>query len=237
MHATARKHLRTTWRMLALPWIAASMLRANGGNIEGTVRAVPVEIPGQAGGGGKYDSRKFKFLDKVDYDALKEFVVFIDQVPEVKPEPPKKAVQVVTQKDGLFRPHVLPILAGTTVEWPNKDEIYHNVFSFSEARPFDLGLYKDEPKPKLVTFDKNGRVDVFCSIHSQMHCIVLVLETPCFSATDAKGAYAIRDVPPGHYRVKAWHERLPPVVLETDVPTNGAVKLDFTLSVKGLPRI
>ena len=207
------------------------------GSIEGTVRAVPVEIPGLSEGGGKYDSRKFKFLDKVDYGAMKEFVVFIDETLEVKPEPPKKAVQVVTQKDGVFRPHVLPVLAGTVVEWPNKDEIYHNVFSFSETKPFDLGLYKEEPKPKLVTFDKSGRVDVFCSIHSQMHCVVLVLENPHFTTTDAKGAYALRDLAPGRHRVKAWHERLPPLVMEADVPTNGTVRLDFTLSVKGLPKI
>lgn len=230
------------WPTKALVLAACCLLgtapsRLVGGTIEGTVRAVPVEVPGQAGAGGKYDSRKYKFLDRVNYDELRDFVVFVDQTPDVKPQPPKKAVQVVTQKDGLFRPHVLPILAGTTVEWPNRDEIFHNVFSFSETKPFDLGLYKDEPRPKLVTFDKAGRVDVFCSIHSQMHCIVLALETPYFASTDGAGAYAIRDVPAGHYRVKAWHERLPAQVREVDVGTNGAVTLDFVLSVKGLPKI
>jgi len=143
-------------------------------------------------------------------------------------------VQVVTQKDALFKPHLLPIVVGTTVEWPNQDEILHNVYSFSETKQFDLGLYKSEAKK--ITFEKPGRVDVFCSIHSKMHCVVLVLTNPYFAATDAKGSFTITNVPPGNYRVKAWHERLPPQVKEITMPEKGGVKLDFVLGIKGLPQ-
>src|SRR2546429_287580 len=144
-------------------------------DITGTVRAEGkqgVELP--ANGGGKYESRKFKFVERVDYTQLRDFVVYLDQPAAEKPTPPAKPLEVVTQKDAIFKPHVLPVVIGTTVAWPNQDEILHNVYSFSETKQFDLGLYKNEVKK--VTFDKPGRVDVFCSIHSKMHCVILVLE-------------------------------------------------------------
>jgi hypothetical protein len=130
----------------------------------------------------------------------------------------------------------LPIMVGTTVEWPNKDTIYHNVFSMSDAKQFDLGLYKGNPTNKFIVFDKPGRVDVFCSIHENMHCIILVLENPYFASTDENGNYKISGVPLGTYKLKAWQERLPADEKEITVPTNGEVKVDFTLGIKNLPQ-
>jgi hypothetical protein len=98
----------------------------------------------------------------------------------------------------------------------------------SEAATFDLGLYKHGEQPQRVLFDKPGRVDVFCSIHANMHCIILVLENPYFSATDGRNNYLIRNVPPGKYRLKVWHERVPPQVKEIIVPETGQIKVDFT---------
>src|SRR2546426_4738903 len=126
----------------------------------------------------------------------------------------------------MFSPHILPVVMGTTVEWPNNDEIFHNVFSISDAKPFDLGLYR-HPEIKRVTFDKPGRVDVFCSIHTTMNCIILVLENQYFAATDARGHYALTNVPPGVYQLKAWHERLPPQTRQIIVPENGEVQAEF----------
>ncbi|MBI4325927.1 MAG: hypothetical protein HY674_11765 [Chloroflexi bacterium] len=210
---------------------------ARAGNITGTVRAEGKAGTEQAAAGGPYQSRKFKFVERVNYAELRDFVVYIDQPMEQKFAPPVKPVQVVTQKDAVFRPHVLPIMAGTTVEWPNRDEIFHNVYSFSEAKQFDLGLYKDDKNViTRVTFDKPGRVDAFCSIHSKMHCIILVLENPFFASADAKGAYAITNVPPGTYRLKAWHERLPSSTNVVTVPEKGEVKIDFVLGIKNLPQ-
>src|SRR5581483_2555405 len=120
---------------------------------------------------GKYDSRAFKFAERVNYEEMRDFVVYIEgPVGTSRPVVPEKPLQIVTakkevsQKRAKFSPHVLPVVVGTTVEWPNNDDIYHNVFSYSEAKPFDLQLYK-APVVKPVTFDKPGRVDVFCSIH------------------------------------------------------------------------
>ena|SRR5882672_739681 len=188
---------------------------------------------------GKYDSRQFKFAERVNYSEMRDFVVYIVGPVGDKPKPPQKPAQVVTsrvlQKGAMFSPHVLPIVAGTTVEWPNNDDILHNVFSVSETNPFDLGLYKN-PKVERWTFEKAGRVDVFCSIHTRMSCIVLVLENPYFAATNEKGVYTIADVPPGTYKLKAWHERLPSQSREITVPETGQVRADFTLGISNLPK-
>src|SRR6185437_13457677 len=133
---------------------------------------------------GAYANRKYKFAPKVDYTAMHDFVVYIEGAVGTNNSPSTNVVSVTTEKvkqhGAMFDPHVLPIMKGTTVEWPNNDDIYHNVFSMSDAKQFDLGLYKS-PTEKQVKFDKPGRVDVFCSIHENMHCIVLVLENPYFA--------------------------------------------------------
>lgn len=212
---------------------AAAAPRA--GTITGTVRAEGKQQASGGAKGGNYASRKFKFVERVNYEELRGFIVFIDMKPTNAPAPPSKPVEVITQRDAIFRPHVLPVVAGTTVEWPNKDDIFHNVFSISEAKPFDLGLYKD-PEVKRVTFDKPGRVDVFCSIHTKMSAIILVLENPWFAAAGRDGRYVIRDVPAGTYKLKAWHERMPPQVKEITVPEEGSIEVDFVLGIRNLPK-
>jgi plastocyanin len=209
------------------------------GTITGTVRAQGKQGMGTDSSNGKYDSRQFKFVERVNYDEMHDFVVYIDGPVGAKAAVPEKPVQVVTQrvsqKGAVFVPHILPVMVGTTVEWPNNDSIYHNVFSMSETKPFDLGLYKS-PQVKKVTFDKPGRVDVFCSIHTRMNCVVLVLENPYFANTNDKGRYAITNVPAGVYKLKAWGERLPSQTTEIRVPENGEAKADFTLGITNLPQ-
>ena len=187
---------------------------AGAGTITGRVHAEGKAGAGQDAQSGNYDSRAFKFIERVDYAAMHDFVVYLEgPVGAGKPVAPDKPVQVDTrravfQKKATFIPHVLPVMVGTTVEWPNNDGIFHNVFSVSEPKSFDLGLYKS-PDVGRVTFDKPGRVDIFCSIHSSMNCVVLVLENPYFATTDAQGGYSIPHVPAGVYKLKAWHERMP----------------------------
>lgn len=211
------------------------------GDIIGTVRAEPKAgaEQDQAATSAAYSSRKYKFAERVDYDAMQDFVVFLEGKIGTNATP-ANVVEVTTskvaQKGALFTPHVLPVMAGTTVEWPNNDDIYHNVFSVSDAKQFDLGLYKGNPPDKRVRFDQPGKVDVYCSIHANMHCIVLVLENPYFATTDAAGKYTITNVPPGTYKLKAWHERLPADEREITVPTNGVVRADFVLTIKNLPK-
>jgi hypothetical protein len=125
---------------------------------------------------------------------------------------------------------------GTKVLWPNKDEIFHNVFSMSDTMPFDLGLYTKDEKPKVLTFDKVGRVDVYCSIHSKMHCIILVLPCRFFAKTDARGRYSIENVPPGTYKLTAWQELVPPRSQQITVPAAGGVAVNFILGFADLPK-
>jgi len=210
------------------------------GDITGTVRAEGKPGTEERADGGQYASRKYKFVERIDYDALRDFVVFIDGVmDETNGLPPRVAkVQTnprVNQRGAIFEPHVLPVLKGTVVEWPNNDDIFHNVFSISDPKPFDLGLYKNG-ELKKVAFDKAGRVDVFCSIHTSMSCIVLVLDNPHFAATDSRGRYAISNVPPGTYTLKAWHERLPASSREITLPEDGDLRVDFVLGIRGLPQ-
>ncbi len=212
------------------------MTGAYAGTINGVVHAQGPEAPPAGETTGAYASHRYKFAEKIDYSHLTDFVVYIDQpLAELKPRAPV-ALAVTTQKDASFEPHVLPVAVGTTVRWPNEDDIFHNVYSMSDTKEFDLGYYKkDKPAPEIV-FDKPGRVDVFCAIHTQMHCIILVLPNPFFAMADGKGRFAIKDVPPGTYKLRAWHERLPSQVKEIVVPADGDVTVDFTLGVAGLPK-
>jgi plastocyanin len=210
-----------------------STLQSHAGTITGLVHAEGKDTAAQDGAAGKYDSRKYKFAERINYAELRDFVVYIDGVTAPKPAQPQ--IKTITQKGVTFIPRVMPVMAGTIIEWPNQDEIFHNVFSISEAKQFDLDLYKS-PEIKRVPFDKPGRVDVFCSIHTTMSCVILVLENPWFTVSDARGHYSITNVPPGTYHLKAWHERLPTVTKDVVVTADGEVKVDFTMGIVNLPK-
>ena len=212
--------------------ILASLSAGRAGTITGTVTAQGPPAPVEAGGSGAYASRRYKFVEKIDYAALTDFVIYVDQLvaPPAGPAPKK-----VVQKDATFEPHVLPVVVGTTVLWPNEDEIFHNVFSMTETQDFNLGFYKKEKVPE-VHFDRLGRVDIFCAIHTNMHCIILVLPNPYFAMADAHRRFVIKNVPAGNYRLKVWHERVPAQVREITVPANGEVKIDFVLGLAELPK-
>jgi hypothetical protein len=106
----------------------------------------------------------------------------------------------------LFRPLVLPVLAGTTVDFPNNDNLFHNVFSYSQPREFDLGRYPRGQR-RSVRFDRTGVVNVYCDIHSYMYATILVLENPFFTVPDEEGSYSIEHVPPGSYKLVFWYGR------------------------------
>src|SRR6185312_3611754 len=157
-------------RALAILGFAALAASAPAGTLTGTVAARGPAGAQAAASDGAYASHRYRLAERVDYDHLADFVVSIDQAVDDPSAPPPPDL-TVTQRNVSFEPHVLPIVVGTTVRWPNKDTIFHNVFSMSDAKPFDLGMYTKEKVPELK-FDQVGRVDVYCSIHSQMHCII-----------------------------------------------------------------
>ena len=110
------------------------------------------------------------------------------------------------QRNETFVPHVLAITTGTTVDFPNSDRIYHNVFSLSKTKSFDLGRYA-VGRSQSIRFDRPGIVRVFCDIHSHMNAFILVFNHPFFALTDAEGRYRIDNVPPGTYNVDRVERR------------------------------
>jgi plastocyanin len=121
------------------------------------------------------------------------------------PKPVTQPVKQLEQKDLQFVPALLPIQAGTKVEFPNLDDTYHNVFSYSPAKRFDLGRYRPDERPvPSQLFDKPGLVTLRCDIHEHMRGLILVLDTPYFVTTDTGGKFRLSGLPAGQYKLKAW---------------------------------
>jgi len=226
------------YRELRVTILAAGLLAVQSvmaGSISGVIRAQGKQGAGDDAGGGNYSSKALKTAERINYEEMRDFVVYI-KGPVVGAKL-VRPLEEVRQKNATFVPHVLPIMIGTKVEFPNDDNIFHNVFSKSDARPFDLGLYKKGDPPHQVTFTNLGEVDVFCSIHARMSCVILVLENPYFAVTDSHGRFTIANVPPGTYTLVAWQERLPLDSQVITVPEQGdRAGVDFTLGPKNLPQ-
>jgi plastocyanin len=164
---------------------------------------------------------------------LPRAVVYLEstEVPETsalrsQPLPPASRVRM-DQRNETFTPHVLAIDVGTPVDFPNNDQTFHNVFSLSKAKKFDLGRY-GRNKSKTVRFDKPGIVRVFCDIHSHMNAFIIVFNHPFHALTDDEGRYRIDNIPPGTYAVTAWHEGEARDTRSVTIPPGGgAVGLDL----------
>ncbi len=147
-------------------------------------------------------------------------VVYLEGAFPATPPPP---VVEMKQKDLTFDPPLLPVQVGTKVEFPNLDDTYHNVFSYSPAKRFDLGRYRSDEKPvPFQVFDVAGLVTLRCDIHEHMRALILVLATPYFTITDAEGKFRLTGLPAGRYTLKAWIDskttKSQPVELRDGVP-------------------
>ena len=127
------------------------------------------------------------------------------QSPAQPPAPPVKAI--MDQVNLAFVPDLLVIPVHSSVQFPNSDTISHQVYSFSSARKFQLPLYRGKPYPPVM-FDEPGVVTLGCNIHDNMLAYILVTAAPFFGHTDANGAWAVPNLPPGKYRVRIWHPLL-----------------------------
>jgi plastocyanin len=143
---------------------------------------------------------------------------------------PKKAV--MDQREMKFIPHVLPVLVGTTVDFPNHDTIWHNVYSKGGAKDFDLGLYPPG-KTGSTTFEKPGVVRILCNAHPNMEAFIVVKEHPFFSSADKGGNYRLDGVPLGKYRIQVWHPQLGSTDAGVELVRAGEVlELNFDLKKK-----
>jgi plastocyanin len=163
-----------------------------------------------------------------DLSDRRKSVVYLEAAPRGAFEQSEPGRAVMDQHNQTFVPHLLAVTTGTTVEFPNSDRIYHNVFSLSKVARFDLGRYA-VGRSKSIRFDRPGIVRVFCDIHSHMNAFILVFSHPFFAITDVEGRYRIDNVPPGAYNVIAWNEGQFSEPRPASVPDGGATELDFVL--------
>jgi plastocyanin len=175
-------------------------------------------------------------------------MVYLAKAPQAAGDP-SKAEPAMDQRNLEFIPHVLPVLVGSTVQFPNNDKVDHNIFSMSRTKKFNLGSYKPGEN-KTMVFDKPGIVEIRCDVHAEMAAYILVMKNPYFAVTDKKGHFEIPDpdylkqtgleslsgLSAGKYTVKTWHEKLKSQKKSVVVPDSGevSVKLDLTRGVPGV---
>ncbi|MGH9523031.1 MAG: hypothetical protein ACRD3E_10920 [Terriglobales bacterium] len=151
------------------------------------------------------------------------------------PVVPKHAT--LAQHNKQFEPHMVVIPVGSTIDFPNKDPFFHNVFSLYKGKRFDLGLY-EAGKSRTVHFDQSGVSFIFCNIHPEMSAVVVALPTPYYGISNAAGEISIPDVPPGRYRMQTWYERSSSDALAGDarditIPAESAIVLHVRQTVEG----
>jgi len=198
---------------LALVWLALSpVASARADSASGVIRgSVKVLKKGFFGRIGPADDKSGVLVYVTGYD---------------EPAPP--GVAQLEQQNERFAPRILPIVAGQTVSFPNRDRFYHNVFSVSPTLSFDLGQYKSSDPPRTQTFDKPGLVPVYCNIHPQMISYVVVLENRAFALTGEDGRFELR-VRPGHRALNAWMPGAQRVSQELDLAAGAEVTQELVL--------
>ncbi len=166
------------------------------GSVSGTVAlgdVKPVPLP------PGYRARTKKPIAEPDAPRA---VVYLERDDGVYP-PSTASLADIGQQGYQFRPGVTAIRTGTQVAFPNHDDEFHNVFSYSRAKRFDLGRFRKDEQSPLITFDQPGLVKIYCEIHKHMRSLLLVLDTPWFVETDSEGNFQLARVPPGEYRLRA----------------------------------
>lgn len=144
------------------------------------------------------------------------------------PKTTNAAVAQVVQKELMFVPALLPVRVGTKVEFPNLDDTYHNIFSYSPTKRFDLGRYRSDEKPvPSQVFDTPGLVTLRCDIHEHMRGLILVLETPHFTITGTDGNFRLTNLPAGSFKLKAWLSSKNTLELPVELTTNSTLRVNL----------
>jgi plastocyanin len=144
--------------------------------------------------------------------ATKDFsnaVIWLTPLDAASPARPLRQAPQMVQRNKTFEPHLLVIPAGTVVEFPNKDQFFHNVFSLSNGRRFDLGLY-EAGSSKSIHFDRPAVSFLFCNIHPEMGAVIVAVDSSYFAISDKGGSVTLPNVPNGRYEVHVWFERSTP---------------------------
>lgn len=200
-------------------------------------------LPAQAGAGSITGTVKVRGLR-----SPANILVYLNKAPAVAVNL-SGAQFVMDQRNLTFLPHILPVPVGATVSFPNNDKVDHNVFSLSRAKKFSLGSYKPG-EIKTVRFDKPGFVELRCDVHAEMLAYIMIMKSPYFAVTDAKGRFEIPDlnlleqvgiqgitnIPPGKHFIKTWHEKLKTKKQAVTLPDDGKVAVQLDL-MRGTPSV
>jgi plastocyanin len=192
---------------------------------------VSVGIPVTAKRATSTYSRSVQTITLAPESELRHVVIYLKDAPKTT-VPPMRAE--IRQRGENFIPRVVAVTVGSEVDFPNEDPLYHNVFSLSRVKTFDLGRYP-KGKSRGERFDKPGLVKVFCQIHSHMSATVMVFDHPWFSIPDEGGTFTLPTVPPGTHQITAWHERLGDTTLQVRVEPGRPATADFVLPVPAQP--
>jgi plastocyanin len=226
---SARQSVRLIVAALGL---AALIVTRPAAQEPGTVRGrVSIGIPVTARRATSTYSRSVPTVALAPESELRHVVVYVKDAPRTPVQPTRAEIR---QRNENFVPRVVAVTVGSTVEFPNDDPIYHNVFSLSRTKTFDLGRFP-QGKSRGVRFDKPGVVKVFCQIHSHMSATVMVFDHPWFAIPDEQGNFDLSGVPPGTHQITAWHERLGDTTLSIRVEPGRAATIDFVLPVPAQP--
>ena len=171
--------------------------------------AAPLAATNVTGKAELRDSKEPAVRKKMDFSGV---VLWLEPMNGKPPLPPTMHARM-SQKDKTFAPHILTVSVGATVDFPNFDPIFHNVFSTYDGQNFDLALYPPGTS-RSVTFRWPGIVRVFCNIHASMSAVIVVLDTPYFDTTKKDGSFEFRNVPAGEYYLRVFHERATPETLD-----------------------
>ena len=220
---------RTTLAMAATALMlsaGAPVAQSSGGPVRGRVEiGIPVSVKRPTA--AAYSGRSIERAQLAPVSEIRNVVVYLKDAPPRSQAPVHAEIRQIHE---TFVPRVVAVPVGSTVDFPNDDDIYHNVFSLSTAKNFNLGRYP-RGKSRKVTFDKPGLVRVFCDIHSHMSATVVVFNHPWFAIPDEQGNFELPEMPPGDHQITAWHERLGETTRIVRVAAGRTAIQDFTLPV------
>ena len=207
------------WGLALASVVLCARSYAAGAAVEGTV-SLPREAPVPASA-PRYPVAAGYTVGPPDAPAA---IVYLEGA--FAPRPAAKAA--MAQRQYQFAPGLLAVPRGSVVAFPNLDDEYHSVFSYSKTKRFDLGRYRKDEDAVEITFDQAGIVKLYCEIHDHMRGTIIVLDTPYFAKTDADGRYRLDGLPPGRHVLKAWIDEGTVLAQPVDLGDGATVRVDFT---------